>query len=71
MKILKSHFWFNKRQQNGIFFLLGIIVSLQFIFYLLPLSSEKSDSIPMVDIIEFQREMDSFKKLEFQIHLPI
>jgi DNA uptake protein ComE-like DNA-binding protein len=66
MNNIKSYFWYNKRQRNGILFLLGIIVSLQFIFYLLPFSPGESENITMVEQLEFQRERDSLKELEIK-----
>jgi len=50
MNNIKSFFWYNKRQRNGILFLLGIIVSLQFIFYLLPFSPGESEKIKKYEV---------------------
>jgi DNA uptake protein ComE-like DNA-binding protein len=64
MKIFKSHFWYSKRQRNGILFLFAIIISLQFIFYLYPFSPEEGEEITMSEIDAFQRERDSLTTLE-------
>ena len=72
MKILKSHFSYNKRQRNGIFFLLLIIISLQLVFFFVDFSSEEAVNISSNKIATFQKEMDSLHlaKLENAIQKP-
>ena len=66
MKIFKSHFWYNKRQRNGIFFLLLIIVLLQIIYVFIDFSSDKMIKTNSAELLEFQKEIDSLKKLELE-----
>ncbi|MBL4939130.1 MAG: helix-hairpin-helix domain-containing protein, partial [Lutibacter sp.] len=66
MKFLKSHFTYNKRQRNGIFFLLLIIVSLQSVFFFVNFSSPKTIDLSSEEIALFQHEMDSLKKVELE-----
>ena len=66
MNFLKSHFTYNKRQRNGIFFLLVIIIALQSVFFFVDFSSSKTSDLSSEKIILFQREMDSLKKVEFK-----
>jgi ABC-type cobalt transport system substrate-binding protein len=40
MKFFKSHFWYNKRQRNGILFLIIIIILLQVIYLNVDFSNE-------------------------------
>ena len=70
MNNIKSHFWYNKRQRNGILFLLGIIISLQCIFYLLPFSTEEIERFTMAELLAFQQEKDSIIHLEFEKSKP-
>lgn len=62
MKSWKSHFVFNRSQQNGIFVLVIIIIFLQSIYFFFPFSSQK-DSNPEEEKIaaELQQAIDSIK----------
>ena len=67
MKKLKSHFWYNKRQRNGIFFLLLLIVITQlFYFFGLPLvANSQVKAISKTDQLRiegFQKQLDSLEK---------
>ncbi|NQV78814.1 MAG: helix-hairpin-helix domain-containing protein [Lutibacter sp.] len=64
MNKIKSHFWYNKRQRNGIFFLLIIIVTLQSVFFFFDFSSEEIVDFSTNEIILFQNEMDSLQTKE-------
>ena len=66
MKILKSHFSYNKRQRNGIFFLLLIIISLQLVFFFVDFSSDEAENISSNKIATFQKEMDSLQLVELE-----
>lgn len=60
----KSHFWYNKRQRNGILFLLFLITLVQvYLIYF-----ESTDDVVEVDddveIVDFQRQVDSLKLAE-------
>jgi len=62
MKSIKSHFVFNKSQQNGIFLLVIIIIVLQAIYYFLDFSTEDSaESLTPEEVEAFQAQIDSIK----------
>lgn len=70
MKNLKSHFSFNKKQRNGIFFLLLIIIALQIVFFYVDFSSEENIQITQKDVVAFQNEMDSLRLIEVEKAKP-
>ena len=70
MNFFKSHFRYNKRQRNGIFFLLLIIVTLQSVFFFIDFSSEGIVDISTSEILAFQKEMDSLKSIEIEKNKP-
>ena len=70
MKILKSHFWYNKRQRNGIFFLVFIIVVFQALYFLVDFSSDEVINIESLELIGFQKQIDSLKKIEIEKRKP-
>jgi len=70
MKIFKSHFWYNKRQRNGIFFLVLIIVILQVIYVFADFSSAKIIDTNSVELLAFQNRIDSLKKVEIENRRP-
>ncbi len=69
MNFFKSHFSFNKRQRNGVFFLLLLIVALQLTFFYADFSTGIL-IIPNNQIAEFKLEMDSLKKIELENRKP-
>ncbi|WP_440122355.1 helix-hairpin-helix domain-containing protein [Tenacibaculum sp. Ill] len=64
MKIFKPHFWYNKRQRNGVFFLLFAIVFLQIVYVYVDFSSEKVQALNKNELIAFQNTIDSLKRIE-------
>ena len=70
MNIFKSHFWYNKRQRNGIFFLLLIIGILQISFFFLDFSSNKPADFSQNEIDEFKKEQDSLLNLAIKESKP-
>lgn len=70
MKNIKSHFSFNKKQRNGIFFLLLIIVSLQVVFFYVDFSSEEQIKISQKEVAAFQKEMDSLRLIQLEKSKP-
>ena len=73
MNKLKSHFWYNKRQRNGIFVLLGLIILLQGIYFFgLPFVNEPSEhpKFPLEGIASFQLQIDSLKSIEIEKRKP-
>ena len=70
MKIFKSHFWYNKRQRNGVFFLLLLIIILQVIYVYVNFGSENKINIEVEELILFQKELDSLKAIELEKRKP-
>ena len=70
MKILKSHFWYNKRQRNGILFLVFIIVVFQTFYFLVDFTSDEIINIESKELIGFQNQIDSLKKIEIEKRKP-
>lgn len=64
MKKTRSHFWYNKRQRNGIFFLLLIIVILQTTIYLTKIASRNTVSIQDEQMAILERQYDSLQALK-------
>ena len=63
---LKSHFTYKKRQRNGIFFLLLIIVSLQSLFFFVDFSSDEIKDLNTAKFSMFQKELDSLTEIKNQ-----
>jgi len=70
MNFFKSHFSYNKRQRNGIFFLLLIIVSLQLVFFFFDFSSKNVVDNSSLEIVAFQKEMDSLRLAQVENSKP-
>ena len=64
MKNIKSHFVFNRSQQNGIFLLVLIIIVLQLFYFFYPFSSEVVEDLEQQRAVEeLQRSVDSLKSI--------
>lgn len=64
MKNIKSHFVFNRSQQNGIFLLVLIIIVLQLVYFFYPFSSEVVEGREQQKVVEeLQRSVDSLKSI--------
>jgi DNA uptake protein ComE-like DNA-binding protein len=61
MKIFKSHFWYNKSQRNGIFFLIFLILLFQVFISSDIFSSDEIIDIHKPEILAFQAQIDSLK----------
>ena len=70
MKIFKPHFWYNKRQRNGVFFLLVVIIILQLIYVYVDFSSEVEKTIETEELLAFQHQIDSLKEVELENRNP-
>ena len=70
MKNLKSHFWYNKSQRNGIFFLLFFILILQGVYFFVDFSSNEETDLPLEEITLFQNQIDSLKRIEIEKRKP-
>lgn len=70
MKKIKSHFWYNKRQRNGILFLIILIVGMQTVFVFLDFYPKKTTNIDESELIVFQQQIDRLKHLELEKRKP-
>ena len=71
MKIFKSHFFrHNKGQRNGIFFLVLLIIVIQFIFLLVDHTPDKLEIASPSELLAFQKQIDSLKGLEVEKRKP-
>ena len=66
MKILKSHFWYNKRQRNGIFFLLAFIVTFQCVYFFVDFPSKELTTEEQKVISYFQSRLDSLALMKVE-----
>jgi DNA uptake protein ComE-like DNA-binding protein len=69
MKFFKSHFLYSKRQRNGIFFLLLIIVGLQ-IMYVFEDFSLEDEEINTAEIDSFKKQLDSLYVAKIESKRP-
>ena len=69
MKIMKPHFWYNKNQRNGVFFLLLLIVILQLAIFSVDFSSETS-VFDSNESIALNAKIDSLKRVEIEKRKP-
>ncbi len=63
MKLKKSHFWYNKNQRNGIFYLLILLLSTQVVLIFLKTGKNKETEEYTSEQIELIREIDSLQKV--------
>ena len=63
MKLFESHFWYNKRQRNGILFLVFILLLLQIILFFIDFSTDENQEIDKDKFYAFQRKIDSLKRI--------
>jgi DNA uptake protein ComE-like DNA-binding protein len=66
MKSIKPHFWYNKSQRNGVFFLLFFILILQGVYFFVDFSSSEETNLPSEEITLFQNQIDSLKLIEIE-----
>ena len=65
MNKFKSHFAFNRSQQNGIFLLVLIIIVLQLFYFFYPFSSKVEDNEEQQELVtRLQRSVDSLKQVQ-------
>jgi DNA uptake protein ComE-like DNA-binding protein len=69
MNKLKSHFAFTKKQRNGIFLLLLLIVAIQCVYFFLDFST-KDISVNQTELDVFQNEVDSLRLVETENRKP-
>jgi competence ComEA-like helix-hairpin-helix protein len=66
---MKSHFTFTKKQRNGIFLLILIIVSAQIVYFFVDFSSEEFQ-VNQKELKVFQNEIDSLRLVEIENKKP-
>lgn len=67
MKNIRSHFVFNTKQRNGIFFLLLLIIICQLVYYFIDFSSKETSITYSEDNFSMlQAKIDSIKKLQLE-----
>lgn len=70
MKILKPHFWYNKNQRNGVFFLLLIMVVFQVLYSFLDFWVASNTDLSANEVYLLQRKLDSLKSVELEKRTP-
>jgi len=70
MNIFKSHFWYNKSQRNGIFFLTLLILLFQGFIFFDVFSSDEIIATNKSKISAFQSQIDSLKAMEIENRKP-
>ncbi|ARV06256.1 hypothetical protein BTO04_05880 [Polaribacter sp. SA4-10] len=70
MKIFKSHFWYNKSQRNGIFFLLVLIIIVQVFIVFGNFSSDEIIETNQTELIAFHKQIDSLSLIEIENRKP-
>lgn len=64
MQTFRSHFRFNKKQRNGIFFLALIIIVLQAVYFFVDFSSHKTTTENDKEFLSLQKQLDSIDKTD-------
>jgi competence ComEA-like helix-hairpin-helix protein len=70
MNIFKSHFWYNKSQRNGIFFLAILIIILQSIIVFGDFSSDDKTDLNSSQVLAFHQQIDSLQAIEVENRKP-
>jgi len=70
MNFLKSHFWYNKRQRNGILFLITLILVLQLIYVFIDFSPNENANFDISEIDTAQTQIDSLKRVKIENSKP-
>ncbi|MCL7752903.1 helix-hairpin-helix domain-containing protein [Polaribacter sp. Z022] len=70
MKIFKSHFWYNKSQRNGIFFLVTLIIIFQLIIVFVDFTSNNKIDLKTSEVLAFRNQIDSLKSVELENRKP-
>ncbi len=70
MKNFNSRFSYNKRQRNGIFFLILFIIVLQIIFFYSDFTTNNSATESDSVIVAFRHERDSLEAVELEGEKP-
>jgi DNA uptake protein ComE-like DNA-binding protein len=68
--MFKSHFWYHKRQRNGIFVLGIAVLIFQAAIVFVDFSSDEKVDIEKVKILQFQNKIDSLKAIAIENRKP-
>ncbi len=63
MNLFESHFWYNKRQRNGILFLVFILILLQIALLFVDFSADENQQIDKDEFYAIQGKIDSLKRV--------
>ena len=63
MNLFESHFWYNKRQRNGILFLVSILLILQIILFFVDFTGSEYQEIDKDEFYAIQHKIDSLKRI--------
>ncbi len=66
MNFLKPHFWYNKRQRNGVLFLITLILILQLIYIFIDFSPNDNANFDISEIDAAQTQIDSLKRVKIE-----
>ena len=61
MQVFKSHFWYTKRQRNGIVILILLILGFQCVYWFADFSSESTVDLRSEELLDFQKQLDSLR----------
>lgn len=70
MNFFKSHFWYNKSQRNGVFFLAIFIIILQSIIVFGDFSSDDKTNLNSSQVLAFHKQIDSLQAIEIENRKP-
>lgn len=63
MNLFESHFWYNKRQRNGILFLVFILILFQLTLFFVNFSADENPEIAKEEFVAIQGAIDSLKRI--------
>ncbi|MCL7763194.1 helix-hairpin-helix domain-containing protein [Polaribacter sp. Z014] len=70
MNFFKSHFWYNKSQRNGVFFLVILILIVQIVIVFSDFSSDESTTVNSKEVLSFHQQIDSLQAIEIEKRKP-
>ncbi|QVY67133.1 helix-hairpin-helix domain-containing protein [Polaribacter sp. Q13] len=70
MNFFKSHFWYNKSQRNGVFFLVILILIVQIVIVFIDFSSDESTTVNSKEVLSFHQQIDSLQAIEIEKRKP-
>lgn len=70
MNNFKSHFSYNKKQRNGIFFLILLIIVFQLAYFFIDFSSKEEPKEYSNEMVSFLKEVDSLQEIKIENSKP-